>query len=92
MFPNIPISVIEQELRQTGSIDAVCERLLRYPVTSTSSNVTAKVSSPNIDFNSPIQEPAKEWSTSSKDREANLRLRKEYMIKKARQKFLSNNN
>ncbi|KAJ1565067.1 hypothetical protein HK096_004739, partial [Nowakowskiella sp. JEL0078] len=94
--------IIELDLlRNNGNIDSTCEKILSgrliVPLppapTSTSSNASSVKETTGfvstVDFSKPIGEaPLSNWETNPESRQMNLRQRKEYMLKQARQKFL----
>ncbi len=97
MFPHIPKSIIEQDLRSGSRVQETCEKILagklsvREPQVisqnhelhqSSSTPSKVKITEKLID-----KEPPKIWQEDPKKREELLKQRKAYMIQQARLKL-----
>ncbi|KAJ3284799.1 hypothetical protein HDU79_007850 [Rhizoclosmatium sp. JEL0117] len=102
MFPHYPRDVIERDLARTGSVELTLENILSgalpapppppVPQPSSSSSSTISSFSPSpyltpkvLDPDAP--EPPKVWEQTAAGREANLRARKEHMVRLARERM-----
>ncbi|KAI9207661.1 uncharacterized protein BJ171DRAFT_493330 [Polychytrium aggregatum] len=96
MFPHFPRQVVEADLGQTGSVERTIENILSNrlvappppePVGSSPSPTKASLAE-SIDFSKPAVEPPRVWEQTPEGRQANLRARKEFMVRQARAKLL----
>ncbi|TPX56707.1 hypothetical protein CcCBS67573_g09327 [Chytriomyces confervae] len=102
MFPNYPRNVIESDLARTGSVERTLDNILSGalpapPPPPPQANSSSSVSEAPVAFSaSPYLaaaisqksnvEPEKVWEQTPAGREANLRLRKEHMVRQARER------
>ncbi|KAJ3221430.1 hypothetical protein HDU81_010641 [Chytriomyces hyalinus] len=101
MFPNYPRNVIESDLARTGSVERTLDNILSgalpAPPPPPPTNSSSSVSEAPVAFSaSPYLvaaisqesnvEPEKVWEQTPAGREANLRLRKEHMVRQARER------
>ncbi|KAJ3229405.1 hypothetical protein HDU78_009065 [Chytriomyces hyalinus] len=101
MFPNYPRNVIESDLARTGSVERTLDNILSgalpAPPPPPPANSSSSVSEAPVAFSaSPYLaaaisqasnvEPEKVWEQTPAGREANLRLRKEHMVRQARER------
>ncbi|KAJ3026191.1 UNVERIFIED_CONTAM: hypothetical protein HDU68_006065 [Siphonaria sp. JEL0065] len=103
MFPTYPREAIEQDLaRNGGNVEQTLDNILSGaipaplpPIEPTSSNSSATPSAftpspyltPKILDGESTAEPPKVWEQTSSGREANLRARKEHMVRLARERM-----
>ncbi|KAJ3090135.1 hypothetical protein HDU96_003526 [Phlyctochytrium bullatum] len=102
MFPHFPRHVIEQDLAATGSVEATCDNILSGALvppppeptpthTSSSSSSASSAANPLRSFikdeSAPIPVAEKVWQPTKEAREANLRARKEQMVRAARERL-----
>ncbi|KAI8830322.1 hypothetical protein BJ741DRAFT_652412 [Chytriomyces cf. hyalinus JEL632] len=100
MFPNYPRNVIESDLARTGSVERTLDNILSGALPAPPpppANSSSSVSEAPVAFSaSPYLaaaisqesnvEPEKVWEQTPAGREANLRLRKEHMVRQARER------
>lgn len=103
MFPHFPRDTIEADLLLTGSVEATCDRILsgallpppqrdQFPSSSPSSSHPSMNHSTlklmKLDDSQPVgEEPEKVWESTPAARQANLKARKEHMIRLARERL-----
>ncbi|KAJ3323192.1 hypothetical protein HDU76_013718 [Blyttiomyces sp. JEL0837] len=101
MFPHFPRRTIEDDLAITGSVEATCDKILSGllvpPPTPTPEPSSSSTSSKqhtsflqqvqhDVIESKPLGEaPKKVWESTAEEREANLRARKEHMVRLARE-------
>ncbi|KAI8828791.1 hypothetical protein BJ741DRAFT_625118 [Chytriomyces cf. hyalinus JEL632] len=100
MFPNYPRNVIDADLARTGSVERTLDNILSGALPAPPpppANSSTSVSEAPVAFSaSPYLaaaisqesnvEPEKVWEQTPAGREANLRLRKEHMVRQARER------